>query len=293
MGCVPKRFSCRSGSHLRGALSGHSTSHLRSPCSWRKLTHSRATLRNTAALIICLAAINLFLGFTVSSGFRDAGFYSCGRNSGRVWLSDRSQRFTLRWNNSHKVRNAVLYICVGTRHLPIVRQLVYQVLVCPDVIYHRLYDQLFSVPYLCMTHTCLKHLGSSHYVYAEFVIRTYSVVMSKRIKPAKPKLDGKVAVLVEPRMHPLYLYTIKQVFSMLDDDWALHLFVSSENEAFVRERLSISPGLSGENIIVQSLGDFGLDKMRIYGNRVQSAFSAHEAVPLLHSDILWFRLMLF
>ena len=215
----------------------------------------------------------------------------CELTTQHSWLSRRSQLFTATWGDSHKLRNAVIYTCIGSRSLPFVSSVVYHALLCPDVIYHPLYSELFSVPSVCVTHSCLKPFGSSHYVYAEFVTKTYASITSKTIKPPKASPNGNIAVLLEPRMHPLYEYAVKQVMLTLGPSWSLQLFVSSENEIFVRKLLDVRSGGAGENIILQHLRDFGLDEMSTYGNRVQSAFSAHskmyESVPSEH--ILWFQ----
>ena len=252
---------------------------------------SRRSRKRLTVLTSFLLVANVFVAFTtlVSNRVLDVG--ACLPSPESLWLSKQSQRFTLAWSWSHKVRNAAVYICVGTRNFPILNTFVYFILYCPDVIYNELYSEIFSVPYICMTHSCLKPLGNSHYVYAEFVAKTYAAVLNRTIKPVRAKPTGRVAVLVEPRKHPLYEYVVKQIMLVLDSSWSLQLFVSSENEEFVRERFQVRPGRSGENITIISLRDFGLDEMSGYGNRVQSAFSAHEAMynSLQSEHVLWFQ----
>ena len=215
----------------------------------------------------------------------------CAESSGVDWLSRRSKIFTNLWTG-HKVRNAATYVCVSTRHLPLLNYVVYHALSCPDVFYDAQYDKLFAVPLLCFSHRCLKRYGRSHYIYAEFVVRTYDAVTASNIMPSKPKLQGKVAVLLEPRHHPLLEYTTKQVMLTLGPEWALQIFVSSSNKNFVRERLRVYDNDTGRNIVLTTLENFGLDDMSRYGNKIQSAFSAHENLyhAVQSEHILWFQL---
>lgn len=208
----------------------------------------------------------------------------------KFWYSARTLQFTTLWPH-HKVRNAVIYTCLRTRRIPVLRRVIYACLTCPDSFYHDSFDSLFEVPRLCFSHACLKRLGRSHYVYAEFVLRTHEKVLSTIVAPPKPSTEGKIAVLVEPRRHPLLEFSIKQVMSVLGPEWALQLFLSTKNEEFIRDRLSIHPGGSGEHIVVTQLKEFGLDNMSQYGNRVQSAFSLHERMyeSILSEHILWFQ----
>ena len=207
------------------------------------------------------------------------------------WVSCRSKLFAARWNN-YKVRNFVVYVCVSTRRVPLLNGMVYHTFSCPDIFYGARYDKLFEVPRWCFSHKCLKRYGRSHYVYAEFVLNTFDAIVSSVISPVKPKALGKIAVLLEPRRHPLLEYTVKQVMLTLGPTWSLQIFVSSSNENFVRRHLRVHHNDTGRNIILTKLGNFGLDDIHKYGNRVQSAFSAHEslyhAIPSEH--ILWFQL---
>ena len=115
--------------------------------------------------------------------------------------------------------------------------------------------------------------------------------MKTEIRPPKPSRDGMIAVIVEPRRHPLLEYTVKQVLTTLGPSWSLQMFVSSENEFIVRKAFDVSKGGAGENILIERLGDFGLDNLGDLGNRAQSALSAHEklylAIPSEH--IFWFQ----
>lgn len=213
------------------------------------------------------------------------------RYNGRAtWLSEQSTLFSNRWKN-HKHRNVAVYVCVSTRKILVVRSLVRYLLACPSVFYERRYGELFNVPNVCFRHVCLKPFGKSHYIYAEFVLETFDAVIKQNIVPAVPSADGKIAVLVEPREHPLLEYAIKQVMSTLGPGWALQLFLSSANEKRVRERLRAHRGGIGENIIITPLSRFGLDDMSKYGNRVQSAFSVHERMyaEIRGEHILWFQ----
>ena len=213
------------------------------------------------------------------------------RYSGQAtWMSEQSISFSKRWKH-HKHRNVVVYVCLSTRKIFIIRSLVRYLLSCPPVFYKRRYEGLFNVPDYCFSHTCLHSFGKSHYVYAEFVLQTFDAITTQNLSPAVPSVDGKIAVLVEPREHPLLEYTIKQVMLTLGPGWSLQLFLSSANEKRVRDCLQIRSGGIGENIVVTPLSYFGLDEMSKYGNRVQSAFSAHERMyaEIKGEHILWFQ----
>ena len=208
-----------------------------------------------------------------------------------TWSSRRTILFTALWS-THKLRNAAVYFCFSTRRLFILNNMVYYTLTCPDVFYDARYEILFQAPNLCISHRCLKCYGASHYVYADFVLQTFEAVTNSLISPPKPTPQGKVAVLVEPRQHPLLEYTVKQVMLTLGPTWSLQIFVSSSNEDFVRKIFRVYQNDTGQNIVLTRLQDFGLDDLSKYGNRVQSAFSAHEAVykAILSEYILWFQL---
>jgi len=150
------------------------------------------------------------------------------------------------------------------------------VLSCPEAIYDTRYDELFRVPKICLTHSCVEKYGKSHFVYASFVLGTYDHVVARTLRPALATAGGKIAVLVEPRLHSLAEFTVKQVMSTLGPEWSLQLFVSNENVKYFRERFHVHSGGAGENIIISNLEDFGLGDMALSGNRVQSAFSAHD-----------------
>lgn len=218
----------------------------------------------------------------------------CGEKTGSfpsTWVQARTRVFTAHWR-SHKLRNAVLYTCISMRKVPVVKDLTYHILTCPDVIYDVQYDNLFDVPDVCFSHKCLKRLGSSHYVYAEFVLKTHGPVISLNITPPVPAPGGNIAVLLEPRLHPLYEYTVKQVIKTLGPSWALQMFISSDNEKHVEKMFDVREGGLGENILLTPLASFGLDDMSRLGNRIQSAFSAHEvlykSIPSEH--IFWFQI---
>ena len=208
-----------------------------------------------------------------------------------TWVGTRTEFFSAHWS-SHKARNAALYLCIGMRHVPVLRSVTYHILFCPDVIYDARYDELFQVPSVCVTHKCLDRFGRSHYIYAEFVLKTYDKILSVQLSPPTPTTGGKIAVLLEPRVNPLYEYTVKQVMQTLGETWALHLFVSTKNEREVRRMFDVKADGKGKHILITTLAEFGLDDMSILGNRIQSAFSAHEVlyhtIPSEH--ILWFQL---
>ena len=207
-----------------------------------------------------------------------------------TWARHRTILFTIFWF-THKIRNVAVYFCVSTRHVLILNTIMYHALTCPDVFYDERFDLLFEVPRRCFSHKCLKRYGASHYIYAEFVLRTFDAVTATTIMTAKPTSRGKVAVLVEPRQHPLVEYVVKQVMLTLGSTWSLQIFVSSTNEEFVRNSLRVYPNETGRNIVLTSLRDFGLDDLSKYGNRVQSALSAHEGLyeSILGEHILWFQ----
>ena len=209
----------------------------------------------------------------------------------KQWVAKRTIRFTRSWPN-HKWRNVAIYTCLSTRNVPFFKSLVYNLLVCPDIFYERRHDELFQVPTICIRHSCLKRYGRSHYIYAEFVLKTYDQVVNTDIKPLTPTDDGKIAVIVEPRLHPLLEFSIRQVMMTLGSEWSLQLFLSTENKKWVEERFQIYDGGSGRNIVVTSLSKFGLDRMALNGNRIQSAFSAHEQLykAIQSEHILWFQI---
>ena len=241
------------------------------------------------ALLICHAVYSLIAADPLN--YETGICYDSPKSFRSTWVQTRTELFIVRWR-SHKLRNAALYICISTRNVPVLRYITYHLLICPDVIYDTRYDILFDVPEVCITHGCLKRFGSSHHIYAEFVIKTHAHVSSMNITPPLPTPGGKIAVLLEPRPHPLYEYTVKQVLATLGPGWALQLLVSSENEKLVRQLFDVRKGGLGENIIITSLTSFGLDAMSRLGNRVQSAFSAHEVlyntIPSEH--IFWFQI---
>ena len=206
------------------------------------------------------------------------------------WVSKRTVEFTRAWS-SHRSRNAAVYVCLSTRKIALLKHLFFWLLVCPEVFYDGRHDDLFEVPTVCIRHRCLRRFGKSHYIYADFVLKTYDGIMNRSIEPPPPTEDGKIAVIVEPRRHPLLEYTIRQVMTTLGPSWSLQIFLSSKNERWIRQCLRIHEGGRGEHIEVTPLAQFGLDDMGQYGNRVQSAFSAHEHMyeAVRSEHILWFQ----
>ena len=247
-------------------------------------------------LILILLVANILLPFIVAvtemraKSVRGMPLAEFGDITRGKWVDSRSQLFFTRWKGV-RVRNIAVYICIATRNMPFMRGVSYALLSCPDVLYQSSYGELFEVPKTCLSHKCLKRFGRSHLLYAEFVLKTYTAVMSRSIRPPRPASDGKIAVLVEPRKHPLYEYTVKQVMCTLGEDWALQLFVSSENEESVRRSFAIHERGLGENIIITRLSSFGLDSMSKLGNRMQSAFSAHVVLydSIKSEHIFWFQ----
>ena len=252
-----------------------------------RLTRVVRVLKLIGALLLCHHFFRTLASFLIVSPLLEE---ENDRTGDVRWVRERTIKFTQAWSN-HKLRNVASYTCLSTRHCFLLNAIVYRLFMCPEVFYDIRHDDLFEVPKLCFSHRCLKRFGRSHYVYAEFVLGTYDAVLGTPIEPPLPTEDGKIAVIIEPRRHPLLEYTIKQVITTLGADWSLQLFLSSENEHWVRRRLEIFKGGRGENIIVTSLAQFGLDQMSRYGNKVQSAFSAHARMyqALRSEHILWFQ----
>ena len=236
-----------------------------------------------------MALVN-FLSDIWISRFLDDEFFNALQEPPVSWIDKQSKMFSLSWK-SHKVRNLAVYACVSTRKVFLLKRITYHLLSCPEVFYHHLFDSVFHVPAWCFSHSCLEPFGRTHYLYASFVTATYEWITSLELEPPPPTAGCKVAVLVEPREHPLLEYTVKQVMSTLGSGWSLQLFVSKYNEDYVRKIFNIEDGKKGEHIIVSRLSDFGLDDMAFSGNRVQSAFSAHQAMyrVLRGEHILWFQ----
>ena len=252
--------------------------------SERKKRPTLLRLRTLFVLFIIARSL-LSLQYTPSFCYNVASSLEIG------WVSRRTKIFTALWSN-HKARNIAVYTCVSTRHIFLLRTMVYYTFVCPHVFYNVRYDELFEVPRFCFSHGCLRRYGRSHYIYAEFVLQTFKAVTMSTIEPVEATWQGNIAVLLEPRRSPMIEYTVKQVMRTLGPMWALQVFVSSANEDFVRSCLRAYSNDTGRNIILTRLTDFGLDDMGKYGNRLQSAFSAHkklyEAIQSEH--ILWFQL---
>lgn len=209
-----------------------------------------------------------------------------------AWLSTRSRKFATRWG-THKVRNLVTYACIATSTTPVIADVAYTLLTCPDVFYSQRWRKLFVLSeQMCVSHRCLVRFGRNHFIHAEFVLATYEQVMKMQLQPAHPTVNGKVAVLIEPREHPLLIYVVKQVMNALGSDWALHLFLSEENEVSVKRALNIVRGGKGEHIGVTLLSKFGLNGRDMRDNTVQSALSVHAAVydEIVGEHILWFQL---
>ena len=121
-------------------------------------------------------------------------FAQLGLSSETVsWVDARTMQFSRMWP-THQVRNIALYVCISTRKFLVLRSLSHTLLLCPNVIYNRDYDDLFDVPSFCFSHKCLNRFGRSHYLYAEFVLKTINSVTSTKIQPCRPTQGGKVAV---------------------------------------------------------------------------------------------------
>lgn len=250
--------------------------------------HKHVVLRARARRLLLLYTIWLISVAAILRCFRKRPPAIYTGNA--TWMSEKTVSFSARWRN-HKYRNVIIYTCLNTRKVFIARQLVQYFLRCPSVFYEARYEQLFSVPGICLSSACLRPLGKAHFVYAEFVLQTFDAITSQTISPAEPTAEGKIAVLVEPRQHPLLEYTIKQVMTTLGQEWSLQLFLSSANVQWLRSRLHIYPGGTGANIVITPLSRFGLDDMSKYGIRVQSAFSAHEKMytEIKGEHVLWFQ----
>ena len=252
--------------------------------------YKRGRLLNVAFLVVTVTLFKLLVDILLTNSLEDDFIYD-SQESSPSWASKRLKTFSALWSH-YKVRNLVVYACISTRKMLVLNWITYHLFLCPDVFYHRLFDDLFQVPVRCFSHDCLEPFGRAHYMYASFVTATYEWITSSNLEPAPPAPGCKIAVMVEPREHPLYEYTVKQVVSTLGAGWSLQLFVSKYNEEYVRRVLHVGDGKKGSNIVLTRLSDFGLDDMAYSGNRVQSAFSAHEAMyrAIKGEHILWFQI---
>ena len=126
-------------------------------------------------------------------------------------------------------------------------------------------------------------------MYAEFISKTYSQVMSREFLPARPRPNGKVAVMVEPRQSFLFEYVVRQVMSTLGNDWSLQVFVSVENLELVKNMFEIRIGGKQEHVVVSSLSHFANFQLT---QRTQSALSAHSELyhAIVGEYIFWFQL---
>ena len=203
-----------------------------------------------------------------------------------------ARRLLNKWDgHSHKVFNAISYTCIFVAHFPVVRSLIYSLLTCPEVFLERSWRTIFSVPYICVSHSCLSAYGRSHFIYADFVVQTFERVMALNIRPKMLTEDAKVAVLLEPRKLPLLEYTIKQVLSTLGDDWGLQVFASRENFQHLTRRLEIYPGGCGQFIKLVDMAVFGFSPSDFRDNKLQSALSLHSRLyeEIVGEHILWFQ----
>ena len=208
------------------------------------------------------------------------------------FLRPHARRLLNKWDGrSHKFFNAISYTCVLVAQIPIFRSLTYPLLTCPEVFLERSWRTLFSVPNICVSHSCLSAYGRSHFVYADFVVQTFEHVVALAIRPKKLAEDAKVAVLLEPRKLPLLEYSIKQVMSTLGDDWGLQMFVSRENFQHLTRRLEIYPGGRGQFIKLVDMAAFGFDSSDFRDNKLQSALSLHRRIyeEIVGEYILWFQ----
>lgn len=191
-----------------------------------RFRNSRLLIAFWFFLFLLLAYPSLTLWFAAQTLSSPLSCFERRPNWDVNWAERRTILFTTVWL-THKLRNFAIYFCLSTRHIFILKNVVYHTMTCPDVLYDERYDILFEAPKACFSHACLKRFGASHYVYAEFVLRTFDAVTKTKIEPPKPTTQGKVAVLVEPREHPLLEYTVKQVMLTLGPTWSLQIFVSS------------------------------------------------------------------
>ena len=162
---------------------------------------------------------------------------SDGSAQGVQWIDERTKHFAKRWSN-HKARNIFIYGWLATRRLPTVKYAIQYFPLCPKVFYSELYDKLFEVPPVCITHACLRHLGESHYLYLEFVYKTFDAVAASKLIPPIPSRDGNIAVLFEPRERPLLESTVKQVMRTVGEDWTCKV-VSDKNINYVRQKMNV------------------------------------------------------
>jgi len=222
---------------------------------------------------------------------------TCGRavkeTTDENWIRPRARMFLERWaSRGHHVRNLVSYACVCLSPVPLLNSLTSTLLSCPEVFYDSAWRKLFAVPLVCVSHGCLSRFGRSHFVYADFVVQSYTRVVALDIVPKKLRENGKVAVMLEPRQHPLLEYVIKQVMSTLGEDWGLQLFLSTDNLSYLTDRLKIRPGDSGENIRLIDVTTLGFQASEFTDNKLQSALSLHKRIyeGIVGEHILWFQL---
>lgn len=209
------------------------------------------------------------------------------------WIRPRARVFLERWaSRGHHVLNLASYTCVCLSPIPLLNSLTLALLSCPEVFYDNAWRKLFRVPTVCVSHGCLSRFGRSHFVYADFVVQSFAPVVALDVRPNKLHKTGKVAVMLEPRQHPLLEYVIKQVMSTLGEDWGLQLFLSTENMSYLTDRLKIRSGDSGENIKLIDVTTLGFQASEFTDNKIQSALSLHKRIyeEIVGEHILWFQL---
>ena len=159
-------------------------------------------IRTRQILKVCVLAI-------IATTFcrRTSTVATCGRDVEETtddsWIRPRARIFLERWaSHGHRVLNLVSYTCVCLSPVPLVNSLTSTLLSCPEIFYDSAWRKLFAVPLVCISHGCLSRFGRSHFVYADFVVQSYTRVVALDIVPKKLRENGKVAVLLEPRQHP-------------------------------------------------------------------------------------------
>ena len=254
--------------------------------------HTRRLVRLVVVLLCFLAPLKrATVRLTEKIGIDDKVYKFSAPRVAQGWASFRTYRFAESWHNRH-VRNYAIYTCIVTARVPILNIAVYHLLICPDVLYSNSWRHLFDVPALCISHSCLSRFGKSHYVYAEFIVRTFEKVQTFDLAPPRQTPQGNVAVLLEPRRHLLLQYVVKQVMATLGKEWSLQLFLSDINIEITKKMFDIFPGKAGANIRVVNLSNFGFQATDFGDNRLQSALSVHKELyqKITSEHILWFQL---
>ena len=132
--------------------------------------------------------------------------------------------------------------------------------------------------------------------YLRFINDTYDTVVTHRHAIADIQTTNKVALIVEPRDHPLLEYTIRSTMMTIGCSWALQIVYSDVSEPLVNH---IVRGYESQPIILSSLADFGYTARGGIHNSTQYSFLltskefwskvAAEHVLVFQTDVLMLR----